>query len=218
MAGLLLGKCVTARVMVFIDYQNVHLVAHRRFLPLGSSPSKTHVDPNRIGELIMSRRSHPGELAGIRVYRGRPSPSRQPSAAAAYDRQMAAWATAGPVTVTSRPLRYPPGWPTSPAQEKGVDVALAVDFVRLAMQRTYEVGVVFSSDTDLLPALEMVAEQGLARVEVAAWSNTFRLRIGGTTRPWCHHLTARDYEAVLDPTDYTKPPPAARGQEEDTGR
>lgn len=101
---------------------------------------------------------------------------------------------------------------------KGVDVALAVDFVRLAMQRAYDVGVMFSSDTDLLPALETVTEQALARVEVAAWSNTFRLRFGGTTRPWCHHLTARDYEAVMDPTDYTKPSPPARRAQEETGR
>lgn len=210
---------MTAKVMVFIDYQNVHLIAHKRFLPAGTSPSRTHVDPQRIGELIMSRRNHPSELAGIRVYRGRPSPSRQPSAAAAFDRQVAVWAATGPVAVTSRALRYPPGWPTSPAQEKGVDVALAVDFVRLAMQRAYDVGVVFSSDTDLLPALETVAAQRLARVEVAAWSNTFRLRFGATTRPWCHHLTTGDYQLVMDPTDYTKPPPpAARGQAVDTGR
>ena len=31
------------------------------------------------------------------------------------------------ITAIRRPLRYPRGWPTIPAQEKGVDVALAVD-------------------------------------------------------------------------------------------
>lgn len=213
-----MGKCVASRVMVFIDYQNVHLIAHRRFFPSALSPARTHVDPKRIGELIVSRRNAPSELAGIRVYRGRPGPTRQPGAAAAFDRQVAAWIASGPVSVTSRPLRYPPDWPTSPAQEKGIDVALAVDFVRLAMRRAYDVGVVFSSDTDLLPALETVADNALARVEVAAWSNTFRLRFGATTRPWCHHLTAQDHELLIDPTNYTKPPPTGMSQGDDTGR
>jgi hypothetical protein len=196
--------------MVFIDYQNVHLIAHRRFLPAGSKLTRTHVAPLRLGRMIIDRRNQPSELVGVRVYRGRPSPSRQPGAVAAFDRQAEAW-SAGPVSVTSRPLRYPTDWPRSPAREKGVDVALAIDYVRLAMQQAYDVGVLFSSDTDLLPALETVTALGLARVEVAAWSNTFRLRFGGTTRPWCHHLTARDYEAVMDSTDYTKPSPTSGG-------
>ena len=34
----------------------------------------------------------------------------------------------------TRSLRYPRGWPTVPAQEKRTDVALAVDFVKLAIE------------------------------------------------------------------------------------
>lgn len=33
------------------------------------------------------------------------------------------------MTVLSRDLRYPPDWPKRTAQEKGIDVALAIDFV-----------------------------------------------------------------------------------------
>ena len=57
----------------------------------------------------------------------------------------------------TRSLRYPRGWPTVPAQEKGIDVALAVDFVKLAVEGDYDVGVMLSTDNDLLPALEVVA-------------------------------------------------------------
>jgi NYN domain len=58
------------------------------------------------------------------------------------------------VTVVQRPLRYPKAWPAEKAQEKGVDVALAVDFVVMAVTRVYDVGILVSTDTDLVPALE----------------------------------------------------------------
>jgi uncharacterized LabA/DUF88 family protein len=192
--------------MIFIDYQNVHLIAHDKFNPPNTGRAATHVDPLKISELLISRRINPSSLVDVRVYRGRPNPEIQPVPASANDRQTQAWVASG-VTVVRRQLRYPPDWPTRPAQEKGIDVALAVDFVRLALEQRYDVGVVFSSDTDLLPALETVAEFKLASIEVAAWSHSYRLRFAGTTRPWCHELDRSDYLAVLDPTDYRKPPP-----------
>jgi uncharacterized LabA/DUF88 family protein len=57
------------------------------------------------------------------------------------------------VTVVRRQLRYPKSWPVEPAQEKGIDVALAVDFVRLACENAYDVDILFSRDADLVPAL-----------------------------------------------------------------
>lgn len=116
---------------------------------------------------------------GARVYRGEPSAALQPAAARAFLRQARRWRHTGLVTVVSRLLRYPKGWPESPSQEKGIDVALAVDFVRLALMREYDVGIIFSSDTDLLPALETVFDLKLAKIEVAAWSKAFRLRFFG---------------------------------------
>lgn len=187
--------------MIFLDYQNVYLGAHRRFQPSGAARKRSHVDPRRIGELLVGRRPWPSEL----VYRGRPNPSRQPVSAIAFDRQAEAWSATG-VTVISRPLRYPADWPSTPAQEKGVDVALAIDYVRLAMLEEYDVGILFSLDTDLLPALETIANLNLARVEVATWSK-MRLRFPNSGLPWCHYLSVADYRSVLDPTDYTVPTP-----------
>jgi hypothetical protein len=111
--------------------------------------------------------------------------------------------------VITRVLHYPRGWPNERPIEKGIDVALAVDFVAMALLGRYEVGILMSTDTDLKPALEAVA--GFAgtpypRGEIAAWShpkgrNSPRLSIKGT-RLWCHWLRADDYDAVADPTDY----------------
>lgn len=75
------------RVVVFMDYQNVHGWARRQFLPFGADPSDGHVFPLKIGELLTGRRRRESELMEVRVYRGRPNPERQPGAAAANDRQ-----------------------------------------------------------------------------------------------------------------------------------
>lgn len=59
------------------------------------------------------------------------------------------------VQIFPRPLRYG----QRGAEEKGVDVELAIDFVRLALDDAFDVGVLASGDTDLVPALTFVAER-----------------------------------------------------------
>jgi len=44
--------------------------------------------------------------------------------------------------------------------EKGVDVRLAVEMIRLARQNKYDVAYLLSSDTDLVPAVEEVLSLG----------------------------------------------------------
>lgn len=191
------------RVAVFIDYQNVHLTAHERFWPYGTPRRKTHIDPVKLGRLLVDRRQGGGDLVDVRVYRGQPSAALQPDAAAANDRQAAAWSRDPLITLRRRLLRYPRDWPKLPAQEKGVDVALAIDFVRLASEQRYDVGILVSRDTDLIPCLETVVDLRLAHIEVASWDGCGRLRLPASNRPWCHYLSEADYRAVLDPTDYT---------------
>ncbi|WP_084010757.1 NYN domain-containing protein [Pseudofrankia sp. DC12] len=193
---------MTPRVAVFLDYQNVHLSARTAFLPSGSSGRHGHVDPMRVARRIVRGRRFDGELATVRVYRGRPSPDHQPVAARASDRQADRWSRDSRVVLVRRQLRYPKAWPAEPAQEKGIDVALAVDLVRLACEGAYDVGVLFSRDTDLVPALETVRDLG-CHVEVASWKGTSRLRFPDSQLPWCHYLDADDYAACRDYTDYT---------------
>jgi len=206
------------RTIVFLDYQNVVLAAHHRFGSVGTANRIANLDPVKLGRLLLSRRNAASELVEVRVYRGLPSSSREPIAFSANDRQTDAWRRTDTITTIRRPILYPRGWPSTPAREKGIDVSLAIDVLRLALERTYDVGILFSSDTDLVPALEALAELKLARFEVAAWVGTPRLRLPGTGRPWCHYLTQADYLAVVDPVDYTKPPPTATRGQEDVGR
>lgn len=89
-------------------------------------------------------------------------------------------------------------WPDRPPQEKGIDVAIAVGLVHLAFHKQYDALVLFSSDTDLLPALEMVAGLKLGHAEVACWAGFKPLRFSGTKLPWCHSLSEQDGQSVTD--------------------
>jgi uncharacterized LabA/DUF88 family protein len=197
------------RVIVFLDYQNVFAGARSSFHRPPHAATDGQIDPVALGNLLVSRRVRPSQLQQVRIYRGMPDASREPRPHGANDRQTAAWRRSPLVEVLRRPLRYPPEWPASKAKEKGVDVALGIDVVRLAVQGAYDVGVLFSTDTDLVPALEAVMEIRTvgAHIEVAAWTcdgqRRSRLRLPGSDLPWCHYLTGADYRSVADKIDYT---------------
>ncbi len=165
-------------------------------------------NPIALGRLICGRApaGTVRTLSEVRIYTGRPESGQQPKPYAAHMRQCAAWERAG-ATVVARALRYPPSWPKLPAREKGIDVQIAVDYVAGAVDGLYDVGIIFSTDTDLRPALEFVTHRfdGTPRAETAAWSAPGANKALVATNPkrtWCHYLDARDYEAVHDSTDY----------------
>jgi uncharacterized LabA/DUF88 family protein len=184
------------RIAVFLDFQNVHLTGHAQF---DSGPLHRCVpDPARLADLIAGMRNRPSEAVAVRVYRGQPHPQHDPLQAATNDAQASQWSRDQRVQVIRRQLRYREGLPP---QEKGIDVALAVDLVHLAFRKQYDALVVFSGDTDLLPALELVVSLGLGHVEVACWSGAKPLRFAGGNWPWCHFLGADDWKAVTENWD-----------------
>ncbi|MBN2177591.1 MAG: NYN domain-containing protein [Demequinaceae bacterium] len=202
------------RVMVFLDYQNVYWSARAAFHGTRPSPGRYgDVDPAKLGAILNDMGPGARTLAGVRIYRGRPSPKLDPRSHRTWQRQAAAWQASG-ATVVTQAIWYPVGWPNVDAgqrpKEKGIDVALAVDLVDLAHRREYDIAIVFSLDADLIPALERVQTIGLGkgrpRIEVAAWSggttDTHRLRTSRNT--WCHWLNETVYRQVQDLTDYTR--------------
>ncbi|MDN5749898.1 MAG: NYN domain-containing protein, partial [Pseudonocardia sp.] len=179
--------------------------ARRQFQPVNAHAAAGHVDPLRLSRLLVDRRKRPSALHGVRIYRGRPVPAHQPAAAAANDRQTAEWERSRLVRVVRRPLRYPMGWPTTPAAEKGIDVALAIDLVSMGIAQEYDAAILFSSDTDLLPAVEAIVQRRLGHIELATWSGARRLRFPNTQIPWCHFVGEAEYRTIEDLRDYTQP-------------
>ena len=196
------------QLALFIDAQNAYRRARDRFFPNPQSSIEGQFDPVKLGQLIASRGGPGGmpcSLSDVRIYSGRPDPNRNKRTHAAHMRQSNRWTADGAIVIT-RGLRYPPAWTRQPPQEKGIDVALAIDFVRLAIAGAYNVGVMMSTDTDLLPALEFVHghNPGVIHAAVAAWgipTDSQRLRLPSAS-VWCHWLDQADYNAVADRTRY----------------
>jgi len=205
---------VPARVVVFLDWQNVYKGAREAFCAIGGPHWQGQVDPLVLAQHIAADSPFDRQLHQVRIYRGQPDASRDPRGYAACSRQAASWQQSRLIDLTLRTLRYPRGWPSSHRpgerpQEKGIDVALALDFVVMAVRRDFDVGILMSTDTDLKPALEAVAEltntQG-TRAEVAAWSaagqHNRRLAIR-TRNLYCHWIGKDVYDRVADATNYS---------------
>ena len=86
---------------------------------------------------------------------------------------------------------------------------LALDFFAGALEDDFDVGVIFSADADLLPAIEKVLDPRRALsvvVETANWWNpphtTFQL--GKDLNIRHHQLDATAYESVRDRRNYSR--------------
>lgn len=195
------------RLILFLDAQNFYNGARRAFFSGADAHSCGQIKPMELGNLICARQPSfvQARLQQVRVYTGRPDSSKEPKTYAAHMKQCTAWARDG-ASVIFRALRYPADWPASKPEEKGIDVALAIDFVALAVDGQYDIGVIASTDSDLRPPLEFVSRKcgERCRVQVAAWTSPrtkSRLSIAGRN-VWCHWLHRTDYDAIADPIDY----------------
>ena len=195
------------RLALFVDAQNAYRGARDSFFPSGGLSAHGQFSPVLLGQMIAERGGPGGTeciLSEVRIYTGRPDPIRESKTYAAHMKQCARWEADG-VSVIWRPLRYPPRRTGLPPQEKGIDVALCIDFVTMAIDGLYDVGVIMSTDTDLLPALDFTRNRyaGVRHVAVAAWDGRRRLA-SPDGNIWCHWLSRADYDAVADTTDYNR--------------
>ena len=195
------------RVIIFLDYQNVIKRAYAYYAKnLDKANIVSQINPTKLGDLLIRKYTDTRELKQIRVYTGIPSEKKDVKAFIAASRRIELWQSDPLVKVITRPLSYPLGWPKSSKpgekpREKGIDVNIAIDFVTMAIRKEYEVGILFSVDTDLKPALEFVLSNDVsARAEVAAWrrqaDHQIRLALS-MNRPFCHWLTEDDYQKSL---------------------
>lgn len=200
------------RVAVFIDYQNVYMRARELFATSDAPWVEGQIHPSLVGLLLTDRgRSiDPSRrLERVKIFRGEPSAKHSAVGQAACQRQVEAWSKKSLVEPITRPLHYLQvgsrnGEPEYRPREKGIDVLIALSIVLGAVNDDYDVCVLFSADTDFLPALEQARNFGKI-VEVAAWKPdtgySSRLTMN---RMWCHNLDRTDYERVVDRTDYTR--------------
>jgi uncharacterized LabA/DUF88 family protein len=144
------------RTIVFVDYQNMYRSAREAFDWLARSGHYGNFRPYGLGRQLVRDRSR--VLTEVRVYTGIHTPQRNPAQHGQMQRRMLSWVAAAPdkVQVFPRSLRYDD---RGKAREKGVDVELAIDIVSLAIDNAFDVAAIASADTDLVPALQLVADR-----------------------------------------------------------
>ena len=201
----------TKRAVSFIDGQNLFRHAKDAF-----GHHHPNYDPVRLAAAVCA--ANVWVAAGVRFYTGVPDASRSPMWHGYWTRRLTAMRRAG-VAVTARRLRYrveqvrlPDGTMHDvPVQrEKGIDLRLGLDVVRMARNGELDVAVVFSQDQDLAEVAREIRDisrtQGRWLKIVSAFPHGQRATsargIDGTD--W-FRMDRTFYDACLDPRDYRPP-------------
>jgi len=158
-------------------------------------------------------------LAATRFYTGIPSPQDNAQWNHFWTAKLAGMGRRGIYTF-SRHLRYrnqsvtlPGGGVTTVlvGQEKGIDIRIALDIVRLARENQYDVGLIFSQDQDLS---EVADEVKSISVQQNRWiklvcafpvSPTYNNTRGINGTDW-KRIDRLAYDRCLDPNDYRSRP------------
>jgi len=196
------------RTVAFLDGQNLFHAAREAF-----GYTYPNYDVSALATVICERQGW--QLDHVRFYTGIPDPADDPFWNHFWLHKLAMLGRQG-VAVYSRPLRYrnrrvrlPDGTDHAylAGEEKGIDVRIALDIVRMAHRGEYDVALVFSQDQDLSEVAEEV--RTIAR-EQDRWlkmacayplSPTTRNRRGINKTDWIP-IDRATYDSCLDRRDY----------------
>ncbi|MDE3135613.1 MAG: NYN domain-containing protein [Acidobacteriota bacterium] len=196
------------RAIVFVDGQNLFHHAKTAF-----GYHYPNFDALKLAETVCRMRSW--NLVKTHFYTGVPDAADDPFWNQFWTRKLAAMGRQG-IEVFSRPLRYhnrvvklPDGTQLSllHGEEKGIDVRIALDIIRLASRGSYDVAIAFSQDQDLSEVADDIREISKLQnrwIKMACAfpvSPTTTNRRGINRTDWIG-LDRATYAACLDPADY----------------
>lgn len=200
----------TKRTIAFIDGQNLFYAAKYAF-----GYKYPNYDVSALSDAVCLIRGW--TLNEVRFYTGIPDAHDDPFWNSFWTAKLAVMGTRAVVTY-SRHLKYrnqtvnlPDGTTTTVlvGQEKGVDVRLALDIVRLAREEAYDVALLFSQDQDLSEVSDEVRATSIAQqrwIKLASAfpsSPTYGNTRGVNNTDWVR-IDRALYDECIDPTDYRK--------------
>jgi len=200
------------QAIVFVDGQNLFWAAREAF-----GYTWPNYDPVGLANRMCLQKGW--KLGQVRFYTGVPDASDNPFWNYFWTAKLAAVGRQPNTCIFTRSLRYRNqtvrlGDGTKHtflvAQEKGIDVRLALDIVRLALDRHYDVAVIVSQDQDLTEAVEEVKliarmQNRWVRLASAFPVSPAALNQRGLDKTDWIKITRADYDACLDPRDYRPP-------------
>lgn len=212
----MLTEPIAKRAIAFFDGQNLFHCAKAAF-----GYTYPNYDPVALANAICSQQQW--QNCGVRFYTGVPDASDNPFWNHFWTAKGAQMGRQG-VHVYTRPLRYrnkqirlPDGTLYSflDGDEKGIDVRIALDVIRLAHQRAFDVALLFCRDQDLSEAAEelrLIARDQNRWIKIASaypYSPAIRGTRGINKTDWIRIERAL-YDSCLDSRDYRpKPAPQA---------
>lgn len=200
------------RAIAFFDGQNLFHAVRAAF-----GYTYPNYDVKVLAQAICTARGW--QLDQVRFYTGVPDPTDNAFWSGFWAAKLLAMSRQG-VWTFSRPLRYrnqtvrlPDGTTHAflAAEEKGVDVRIAIDVIRMAHGGEYDVALVFSQDQDLS---EVAAEVRVISQEQSRWfkmacafpvSPAARNRRGINSTDWIQ-IDRAAYDACIDSRDYRPKP------------
>jgi uncharacterized LabA/DUF88 family protein len=209
-AGLsfVLARPASPRATAFFDGQNLFHAVKEAF-----GYTYPNYDVRLLAETVC--RTSGWSLHQVRFYTGVPDASDNAAWNHFWTHKLAMLGRLGVVTF-SRSLRYrtrvvrlPDGSECSivAGEEKGIDVRIAVDVIRLAHRRDYDVALVFSQDQDLSEVadeIRVIAKEQDRWIKIACaypMSPTTRNRRGIDKTDWIP-IDKPTYDACVDRRDY----------------
>ena len=198
------------RTVAFIDGQNLYHAARESF-----GYTYPNYDVKSLSQLICQRKGW--DLIETRFYTGVPDQNDDSFWNNFWTHKLAMLGRQG-IKVYSRPLRYrnrivnlPDGTQHSflAGEEKGIDVRMAIDIIRMAHRKEFDVALIFSQDQDLS---EVAAEIRTIAAEQGRWikascvfplSPTTRNRRGIDKTDWIP-IDRTTYDSCIDRRDYRK--------------
>jgi uncharacterized LabA/DUF88 family protein len=194
--------------MAFVDGQNLYQHAKEAF-----GHHHPNYDLKKLHTAVCA--VHGWRPTLINFYTGVPSSVESQMWSAYWSNRIISLKRAG-VRTTTRPIKYRRQFViaadgteetiTTP-QEKGIDVRLALDVVKLARKRQFDVAIIFSQDQDLAEIVEEIKE---ISVEQNRWIKISCPFPDGPNASYTRGIPGTDwfrmdevfYNACLDPRDY----------------
>ena len=200
----------TKRAIAFVDGQNLFFAARDAF-------GYTHPNYDFPALAMEVCQSQGWELKMTRFYTGIPDETDNPRWNYFWAGKLLQLSRQG-VDVCSRPLRYrnkvvrlPDGSTHAflTGEEKGIDVRIAIDVIRLAHRAEYDIALVFSQDQDLrelCTEIRVIASEQDRWIKIACAfpvSPTTKNRRGIANSDWIR-IDRAMYDRCVDPRDYRR--------------
>jgi uncharacterized LabA/DUF88 family protein len=195
------------RVVAFFDGQNLYRCAKEAF-----GYTYPNYDPVKLSQFVCHKQNW--QLESVRFYTGIPKQSDDPFWNTFWVNKLANLGRKK-VIVYKRYLarREKEIKTTSGIQkipyliEKGIDVRISIDIIRMALNKMYDVALLFSQDQDLSEVAQEIhnisKERGISiKIASAYPENLERSYNRGINKTEWIPLVKEEYDACIDPVDY----------------